>query len=259
MITTRCRVCGCKLKSGDLCRRCEYEQDWRNTPEYFCTSSNCQKLLPGATEPGLCDACKKLAQIPYKPLKKPIKIEEKPETKPEIQEEIAVEKTEKCNDCKTPITARRKSQSGLCERCFGRAWARKRAQAKADAKTTPAPAPKTGAKKAEPITETAAATIHASQPPKSEPVIKIEESDVCRRAVLQYGMSRQICKAAEECAELAAAISRHFATEGSTAEVISEIADVEIMCVQLRMIFGADLIDTARAEKVARLHERLRA
>ena len=168
MITTRCRVCGCKLKSGDLCRRCEYEQDWRNTPEYFCTSSNCQKLLPGATEPGLCDACKKLAQIPYKPLKKPIKIEEKPETKPEIQEEIAVEKTEKCNDCKTPITARRKSQSGLCERCFGRQWARKRAQARADAKTTPAPAPKTGAKKAEPITETAAATIHASQPPKVE-------------------------------------------------------------------------------------------
>lgn len=106
--------------------------------------------------------------------------------------------------------------------------------------------------------EPAAATIHASQPPKSEPVIKIEEADVCRRAVLQYGMSRQICKAAEECAELAAAISRHFATEGSTAEVISEIADVEIMCVQLRMIFGADKIDTARAEKVARLHGRLK-
>lgn len=253
---TRCKVCGCKLRDGDLCRRCEYEQDWRNTPEYFCTSSNCQKLLPGATEPGLCDACKKLAQIPYKPLKKPIKIEEKPETKPEIQEEIAVEKTEKCNDCKTPITARRKSQSGLCERCFGRQWARKRAQARADAKITPAVAPKTGAEKAEPITEPAASTIHAAPPPK--PVIAIEESDVCRRAILQYGMSRQICKAAEECAELAAAISRHFATEGSTAEVISEIADVEIMCVQLRMIFGADLIDTARAEKVARLHGRLR-
>jgi hypothetical protein len=61
---TRCRVCNCKLKSGDICPRCEREQEWLNTPEYFCTSTNCQKLLPGATEPGLCDACKKLAQIP---------------------------------------------------------------------------------------------------------------------------------------------------------------------------------------------------
>jgi len=146
MIITRCRVCNCKLKSGDICPRCEREQEWLNAPEYFCTSSLCGKFLPGATEPGLCDACKKFAQIPYKPLKKPTKIEEKPETKPEIQEEIAVEKTEKCSDCKAPITARRKSQSGLCERCFGRQWARKRAQAKADSKTTPAPAHKTGAK-----------------------------------------------------------------------------------------------------------------
>ena len=262
MITTRCRVCGCKLKSGDLCRRCEYEQDWRNTPEYFCTSSNCQKLLPGATEPGLCDACKKLAQIPYKPLKKPIKIEEKPETKPEIQEEIAVEKTEKCNDCKTPITARRKSQSGLCERCFGRQWARKRAQAKADAKTTPAPAPKTGAEKAEPITETAAATIHASQPPKSESArvtVKINEHDVCRDVINKHGISRQLAKAAEEFSDAAAAISRFLAGEGEYAEIIAEVADVEVMCVQMRMIYGADGIDQARAEKVARLHERLKS
>ena len=29
---TRCRVCNCKLKSGDICPRCEREQEWLNTP-----------------------------------------------------------------------------------------------------------------------------------------------------------------------------------------------------------------------------------
>ena len=113
-----------------------------------------------------------------------------------------------------------------------------------------------------PITETAAATIHASPAPKSEPIritAKINEHDVCRDVINKHGISRQLAKAAEEFSEAAAAISRFLAGEGEYTEIIGEVADVEVMCVQMRMIYGAESIDQARAEKVARLHGRLKS
>lgn len=123
-------------------------------------------------------------------------------------------------------------------------------------------APKVTQEKTNVTFEPAADTIHASRPPEDLPsaklVIPIQEIDVCRRAINQYGILRQMAKAAEEFAEAAAAINRHMATEGSHEEIISELADVEVMCVQLRMILGASAIDQQRAEKVARLHGRLK-
>lgn len=255
---TRCRVCNCKLKTGDICPRCEREQEWLNTPEYFCTSSNCQKLLPGATEPGLCPTCKKLAEIPEKPLRKPIIIEIKPETQEEKM--LTSKSTELCKVC-----GKRLTKNGHCFSCAMKSRLNR-------AKTYPASsAPKTGAEKlicnetdlkvtqenSNVTFEPAADTIHASPPPKSEP-IKINEIDVCRQVINKHGISRQLAKAAEEFSEAAAAISRFLAGEGEYAEIIGEVADVEVMCVQMRMIYGADAIDQVRAEKVARLHGRLK-
>lgn len=120
------------------------------------------------------------------------------------------------------------------------------------------PAPKTGAEKpvcSETGLEPAADTIHASPPPAQ--VVKINELDVCRQAINKHGISRQLAKAAEEFSEAAAAISRFLAGEGEYTEIIGEVADVEVMCVQMRLIYGADAIDQVRAEKVARLHGRL--
>lgn len=105
--------------------------------------------------------------------------------------------------------------------------------------------------------ESAADTIHARKLPKPEP-IKINEIDVCRQVIDKYGISRQLAKAAEEFSEAAAAISRFLAGEGEYTEIIGEVADVEVMCVQMRLIYGTDAIDRVRAEKVARLHGRLK-
>ena len=116
-------------------------------------------------------------------------------------------------------------------------------------------APKTGAEKPSNF-EPAADTIHASPPPTQ--VVEINELDVCRRVINQHGISRQLAKAAEEFSEAAAAISRFLAGEGEYAEIVGEVADVEVMCVQMRLIYGADAIDQVRAEKVARLHGRLK-
>lgn len=105
--------------------------------------------------------------------------------------------------------------------------------------------------------ESAADTIHARKLPKSEP-IKIDEIDVCRQVINKHGISRQLAKAAEEFSEAAAAISRFLAGEGKYTEIIGEVADVEVMCVQMRLIYGTDAIEQARAEKVDRLHGRLK-
>ncbi len=107
------------------------------------------------------------------------------------------------------------------------------------------------------IPEPAANTFQTSKPPKPEP-IKINEIDVCRQAIHKYGISRQLAKAAEEFSEAAAAISRFLAGEGEYTEIIGEVADVEVMCLQMRLIYGVDDIEQARAEKVARLHGRLK-
>ena len=85
------------------------------------------------------------------------------------------------------------------------------------------------------------------------------EEKILKTAVKRYGNTRQISKAAEECAELAAAISRFNANEGDYKEIISELADVEIMCRQLRMIYGDAEIDAARTEKLKRLEKRLKS
>ncbi len=88
--------------------------------------------------------------------------------------------------------------------------------------------------------------------------IKINEIDVCRQVIHKHGISRQLAKAAEEFSEAAAAISRFLAGDGEYTEIIGEVADVEVMCLQMRLIYSVDAIDQARAEKVARLYGRLK-
>jgi hypothetical protein len=237
----RCQICDYPISAGLLCRLCESKKQWLEETEYFCTSKECGRFLPGATQPGLCDVCKKLAQIPEKPIKKPA-------NEPKPQEQKMIEKPEStCEVCGKKLT-----KNGFCSACHIR---KIRANAQTEKPLCNETSPKVTQEKSNVTFEPAANTIHASPPPK--PVVEIEEADVCRRAINQYGLLRQMAKAAEEFAEAAAAINRHMATEGSREEIVSELADVEVMCVQMRMIFGAASIDTARAEKVARLHGRL--
>lgn len=206
------------------------------------------------------------ATTPPEPQKPVEQHQTKPEETPKEKQQVKTypRSTEKCH-CGSTL-----SKKGYCYAC--KKWPNK-SQSEDIASTF---APKTGAEKsicnetAPKVTqensnvtfEPAANTIHASRPPEDLPsaklVIPIQESEVCRRAINQYGILRQMAKAAEEFAEAAAAINRHMATEGSREEIISELADVEVMCVQMRLILGASAIDQQRAEKVARLHGRLK-
>ena len=86
-----------------------------------------------------------------------------------------------------------------------------------------------------------------------------------RRAVDVYGARRQVVKALEELGELTQALCKWLGGDDPDPGLIlghmhEEIADVEIMLAQLRMMTRADRqIDQWIALKVARLKERLDA
>lgn len=207
-----------------------------------------------------------------------------------------MEKTEKCNDCNAPITARRKKQSGVCEKCYGKNRSKNRVRVDQAAapkakpvKIYPAPpAPKTGAEKpvcneapknitqappnvkpghvfkempgvGECIPEPAASTIHAAPPPPA--IQATTQPDLYRLALRKFGDRSQIMKTAEEAAELSAAITRYLSPawngKNPLPGLIEELADVEIMCRQMRLIFGEQMVDDAVKQKLARLERRL--
>lgn len=84
------------------------------------------------------------------------------------------------------------------------------------------------------------------------------EQSVLRRALRRYGFEAQLSMLTEECGELVAAVNHYRrGRAGAFEAMIEEIADVEILIEQMRLVYGAE-IDAARARKLARLRERLR-
>ena len=95
-----------------------------------------------------------------------------------------------------------------------------------------------------------------------------QELETINRALWRWGPAAQEVKAIEELAELQRALARvvNAATLSSMVEltravdnVFEEIADVEIMLAQIRLIFASapEEIDRWKRQKLARLKERL--
>ena len=81
--------------------------------------------------------------------------------------------------------------------------------------------------------------------------------DIYDRAIEHYGDKKQLLQACEECAELIQAISKatRYTGKSYVDGVCEEIADVLIMCEQVRRIFGISNVDIGkeRERKLARL------
>ena len=78
----------------------------------------------------------------------------------------------------------------------------------------------------------------------------------CLTLLDHYGLPEQMRQTIEECGELIVAL-RHFDRGKATQDdVIGEIADVIIMCEQLRFAFGQDKIDEMIDSKLSRQMER---
>lgn len=77
--------------------------------------------------------------------------------------------------------------------------------------------------------------------------------DIYTRVIRHYGTDHQKRKAVEELNELAAEILKDIDGHGDPTHVIEELADVENMCAQLRIIYGHDdLIDRWKGIKMER-------
>ena len=76
-------------------------------------------------------------------------------------------------------------------------------------------------------------------------------------AVQHYGVEHQKKKAIEEMGELITAISREQDGRATTEQVITEIADVQIMMRQLALIYGIDAVANEIDRKQRRLLRRM--
>lgn len=77
-------------------------------------------------------------------------------------------------------------------------------------------------------------------------------------AIQTYGTNSQIDKAIEEMSELTKALLKHRQNNGSVSDIIEEVADVQIMILQLLLIFEAtSAMDVFIDYKINRLENRL--
>jgi len=86
-----------------------------------------------------------------------------------------------------------------------------------------------------------------------------EEVEIYEKAIMHWGINPQINMAKEELAELIVAISHYQRERNGIESLISELADVEIVLKQLKLIIGISEqdIDTERFIKLERLKYRL--
>lgn len=84
---------------------------------------------------------------------------------------------------------------------------------------------------------------------------KEERIKLYRNAIYSYGESTQMIVAMEECSELIQAISKKI--RGRETNVEEEIADVEIMLEQLKLMINEKLVEEIKESKLKRLEKML--
>lgn len=86
----------------------------------------------------------------------------------------------------------------------------------------------------------------------------INETEVLQRALDTYGSAMQIVVMMEEMSELQKELCKYLRGKYSPANIAEEIADVENMTVQLRIIYDEDgMVDYWKQAKMNRLAHRM--
>ena len=84
------------------------------------------------------------------------------------------------------------------------------------------------------------------------------EQYILRSAIETYGSVMQITVAFEEMSELQKELCKYIRGSGSQENIAEEIADVEIMIEQMKMLFNCEAsVLQVREKKVKRLKERI--
>lgn len=89
----------------------------------------------------------------------------------------------------------------------------------------------------------------------------MDRKKILERAIDTYGMHTQVDMCLEEMAELSKALLKMRRSGGDIADKLDnireEIADVQIMIDQMRIIYGADQVYRIERAKLDRLEQRL--
>ena len=85
----------------------------------------------------------------------------------------------------------------------------------------------------------------------------IDSENLYKKVMETYGFPTQAAMVVEECSELTNAICKFRRGRVGDDDIITEIADVMIMCEQLSYYFGKEKVDSEQERKLERLKERL--
>lgn len=87
----------------------------------------------------------------------------------------------------------------------------------------------------------------------------IEKDSICTECVSLWGVTAQMLMVIEELLELALSVCRFFRARATSDDVASEIADVNIMIMQLMHMLGLkqESVDKWEIIKLERLKERI--
>ena len=80
---------------------------------------------------------------------------------------------------------------------------------------------------------------------------------ICKDALEQFGLEKQIDMCIEECAELQNALLKFRRGRAKLEDVQTEIADVQIMCEQMSIAFGEKQTIVEHGRKLQRLAIRI--
>lgn len=86
-----------------------------------------------------------------------------------------------------------------------------------------------------------------------------DEIVVIKLAVEKFGPESQMDMSIEECSELINALCKLRRGRVGPIDVVTEIADVQIMCEQLAYMFGEKSVADERKRKIERLRKRIEA
>lgn len=97
------------------------------------------------------------------------------------------------------------------------------------------------------------------QPVCDSKEVKIDERKIYRQALEKYGAESQMFMMFEEMAELQKEICKYKRGKINFHRIAEEIADVEIMIEQMKLLFGIkEVVERHKQLKLERLEERLR-
>lgn len=83
----------------------------------------------------------------------------------------------------------------------------------------------------------------------------MSRTKLLKEAITRYGVEAQLNQAVEECAELIIAIRHHL--RGRDSNIAEEVADVDLMIDQIKLMIGPGEVEQYKGQKLQRLAERL--